>query len=116
MIYFASKYYPNLRLDSDKALRVWRAMYRQILDFHFGYSSNWLFVDFQDLLDGRALESIEDFLEVGIDREFVDTQLVHTAPTYESLDGEINEIYAMLTELASPSQSRSLGVAQRVAI
>ena len=100
MVSFARNYYPEMPFDFGQALRVWLAMYRQILEFHYDHSSNWLFVEFQDVLDGTAVWEIERFLDVNIDCSFADPQLVHAGSSGQAIPVEAEQLYGQLRELS----------------
>ncbi len=70
-----ARYLHNLDFDLDRALGVWEAMYRQILDHH-RLEGNWLFVRKDQLLADAGLDRLADFLQAPhIDRRFPERAL-----------------------------------------
>lgn len=64
-------YLRNLRLDFDRALRVWLTMYRHVLERH-RVEGDWLFVHYDRVVDGSALATIEALVEAPLDHAFPD--------------------------------------------
>jgi hypothetical protein len=67
-------YLQDLRLSRRRALRIWTSMYAHVLDRH-RHRGEWLFVHYDQFLDGSAIPRVEALLETEIDRGFVDRQL-----------------------------------------
>ncbi|MGH8161251.1 MAG: hypothetical protein ACRESR_03735 [Gammaproteobacteria bacterium] len=66
--------YPDIQLDPEEVFGIWTAMYTQILDRH-RHEGDWLFVHFNQLLDGSAFAALESFLDAPADRDFPDRDL-----------------------------------------
>lgn len=64
----------KLRLSRRRALRIWTLMYEHILKRHL-HRGQWLFVHYDQFLDGSAIPRVEALLEAKIDSGFVDPQL-----------------------------------------
>lgn len=71
--------YPDIRLTENEVYSIWLAMYGHILHHH-RHHGDWLFVHYDQVLDGSAHERIEDHLETRIDRKFADERLKRSAP------------------------------------
>lgn len=85
--------YPDIRLSEDEVYAIWLAMYSHILHRH-RQQGDWLFVHYDQMLDGSAQPRIEAHLDTRIDRHFADTRLqrtpsrpapIHTLDTYRTL-------------------------------
>lgn len=71
--------YADVALGADDAFGIWNDMYRHILDLH-RHRGNWLFVHFDQVLNGSRVAAIESLLDTRIDREFPDSRLKRSAP------------------------------------
>lgn len=70
--------YPDIRLNEDDVYAIWMAMYGHILHRH-RHRGDWLFVHYDQVLDGSAHERIEQHLGTRIDRKFADKRLKRSA-------------------------------------
>ena len=104
----AVPYTRNISMRPDQALLVWQAMYRQILDFHCDDLSQWLFVEYEQLLAGTALEAIARFLDARIDRSFIDRRLNRSKPAAVNIAGEAGDLYDRLCDNARVTQAAAL--------
>ena len=103
-------YCKNLSIGPEHALRVWQAMYRQILDFHCTDDSEWLFVEYEQLVAGTAIESMSKFLNAEIDGEFPDRRLNRSRPADIPLDDDVRNLYERLQEKANTTQAAALRI------
>ncbi len=71
--------YPDIRLTENEVYSIWLAMYGHILHHH-RHIGNWLFVHYNQMLDGSAYPRIEAHLGTHINRHFADRRLQHAAP------------------------------------
>ncbi len=96
----AAAYLAALRpfLTVELALEVWTRMHRWLLERQ-ARSGKWLFVHYDQLLDGSAFDAIEDLLQAPVDRTFADPRLNRTAPQGE-VPPAAAEVYAALCERA----------------
>lgn len=85
--------YPDIPLTEQDAYRVWSAMYGHVLEHH-RHEGDWLFLHYDQMLDGSAHPRIEAHLGTRIDRRFPDATLKRAATleapapvmtTYEAL-------------------------------
>lgn len=74
--------YPDIAIDEKEAFGVWTDMYTHILHTHC-HEGTWLFVHYDQVLDGSALPVVEEHLGVRVDRSFADARLKR-APLIES--------------------------------
>ncbi|MGH7917089.1 MAG: hypothetical protein ACREQE_06440, partial [Candidatus Binataceae bacterium] len=87
------------RIDLELALRVWRLMYTHVLETHRPAGGEWLFMHYDQLVDGTALAQIQRRLEVRGDREFADAMLRRSAPA-GPVPPVVVELYRRLCDLA----------------
>jgi hypothetical protein len=62
-------------VDERWAFKVWQAMYSYILEVYYPQGGDWLFVHYDQLLDGSAGAELERRLGIKIDREFASAEL-----------------------------------------
>ena len=67
----------TLGLTHATALDLWHATYRRILDRHANHD-DWLFLGYEQLLDGAGLARLSAAVHVPLDRGFVDRALNRT--------------------------------------
>ncbi len=64
----------DLRLSRRRALQIWTVMYEHVLSRH-QHRGEWLFLHYDQFLDGTAIPRVEAVLETRIDASFVDRRL-----------------------------------------
>ncbi|MEL6346980.1 MAG: hypothetical protein AAFV53_27955, partial [Myxococcota bacterium] len=95
-----ASYLSDVEMNTQKALQIWASMYRQILQRHRTEGPQpWLFVHYNQMLDGSGQKAMEQFLEAPIDASFADKTLRRSPPEM-ALPAEVVEIYQALCELA----------------
>lgn len=94
-----ASYLRGVDLDRERILAVWNAMYRHVLDHH-RQRGDWLFVHFEQVIDGRALGAIEGLLGARIDRGFPDPALRRSPAAGPALPAAVERTYGELCELA----------------
>jgi hypothetical protein len=95
-----AKYLHDLPMDTKRALRVWRQMYRHILEIHHPAGGDWMFVHYDQIRDGSARELISARLNAPIDTSFADPTLRRSRPA-GTVSKRVMAIYRRLCELAS---------------
>lgn len=88
----------SLKLTYADCLEIWRLMYSHVLDIHHR-QGEWLFLHYDQVLDGTALERLGAFLQVVPDWTFPDPLLQRTRPGSEAPD-PINRVYQKLCDHA----------------
>jgi hypothetical protein len=88
----------RLELSYDGALEIWAAAYLRVLRRH-RHHGDWLFVHYEQVLDGTALPRLEDAVGARLDGGFTDTALRRASPA-GSWPGALDEIYAELCDAA----------------
>lgn len=71
--------YPDLGLSAEEAFGVWADMYEHVLATH-RHAGRWLFVHYDQVLDGSALERIEAHIGARVDARFPDARLKRAPP------------------------------------
>lgn len=97
------EYLSDLKLTRRRALRVWTSMYRHVLEKHM-HQGQWLFVHYDQILDGSAIPRIEHLTESRVDTGFIDANLKRSQNS-ESVPRRTAEIYHRLCALAGASDS-----------
>lgn len=88
-------YRESLGLDRERVLRVWRCCYRYILERHVRDEERWMFVHYDQLLEGSRIEELARFTGAEVDESFIDRDL-RRADTEGSMGRETRELYATL--------------------
>ena len=91
-------YLQGVVMDTERALAVWQAMYREILDRH-RHDGEWLFVHYDAALEPGGLAPVERALGVRLDADFPDAALARSRPTAD-VPTPLHDTYAQLCELA----------------
>jgi hypothetical protein len=87
-------YLRDMSLTYPAALTLWTLMYRHVLDVH-SRSGSWLFVHYDQLLDGSAFARMERHLGTPVDRAFADPALKRSCGS-GPVDAEASRAYAEL--------------------
>jgi hypothetical protein len=88
--------YGDLTVGFETALEIWKAIYRRVLDRH-RHAGAWVFVHYEQLLDGTGLERLGSTLEVALDARIVDPTLNRSradAPPPPDAQGIYDELCA----------------------
>jgi hypothetical protein len=102
------EYERGLRLSAPQALASWVAMYRQVLDHHCHDESNWLFIAYEELLAGTALEPLARFLGVPLTADLVDPSLNRSRAAAAPVEPAARELYERLQASARTTQAAAL--------
>lgn len=89
--------YPDIPLTENDAYRVWLAMYGHVLERH-RHEGDWLFVHYDQVLDGSAHARIESHLGTRIDHRFPDARLKRS--TVQPAPPHVLSTYKTLCKLA----------------
>jgi hypothetical protein len=91
-------------LTYDGALEIWAAAYLRVLRRH-RHHGDWLFVHYEQVLDGSALPRLETAIGARLDRDFADTALRRASPS-GSWPAALDEIYTELCDAAEVTVHR----------
>lgn len=90
------------RIGFRRALRVWTLMYRHVLEHHCRHG-DWLFLDYNQLMDGTAAGRLARFTGATVDATFVDASL-RRAASDRRVPATARAIYRQLRALSSASE------------
>jgi len=91
-------YLQSLSMTFAGALEIWTLMYRHILEVH-RQKGQWLFLHYNQVLEPRGLDTLEQLVETKIDRSFPDRALQRTTSSREVPD-EVRRTYDALCSIA----------------
>jgi len=89
----------ELKLTYADCLEVWRLMYTHVLDSH-SQEGDWLFLHYDQVLDGSGLDRLAAFLDVTPDRSFPESALRRTQAQGE-LPDNVHIVYERLCTKSS---------------
>ena len=89
----------DIQMDVAGAFKVWESMYSHVLDIHYPQGGDWLFVHYDQLLEGTAFPVLETKLGIRLDREFADRRLKRSKAAVEAPSRALT-IYQRLCSLA----------------
>lgn len=89
----------NFSISSKQAFSVWELMYSHILKKHFPGGGDWLFVHYDQFIEGSAFEKLEAKLETEVNRNFADSRLSRSKPQHKVSD-RLLFLYGRLCDLA----------------
>lgn len=93
-----AKYLKGLRINYEDALAVWILMYRHILELHCT-QGEWLFIHYDQILNGDAGEKVSAFLEADFDYSFPEVKYKRTRDKTR-ITAEAKSVYDKLCEMA----------------
>lgn len=91
-------YLKNVSMNFQRALEIWTFIYRHILEIHI-YRGEWLFLHYNQLLNGDGLLRLESFTGVPVDHSFPDPALDRSSSDL-SVPRKVEQIYQQLCDLA----------------
>jgi hypothetical protein len=68
----------GVAIDYARALRIWQSSYGYALGVHRPAGGDWLWVHYDQLMDGSGCDTIEKLLGVRVKRDFADNRLRRT--------------------------------------
>jgi hypothetical protein len=87
------------RMDEERALSVWVAMYIHVLEKH-RLEGDWLFIHYDQLFGLEHVARLEAFLGTRVDRDFADRSLARSRAPETTNNRKADDIYARLCDLA----------------
>lgn len=90
----------DFRITAKQAFEVWECMYSHILRKQYRQGGSWLFLHYEQFLEGSAYSRLEGALGVNVTADFVDPRLNRSEP-FKEIPPRISEIYKELCSLAS---------------
>jgi len=86
------------RLGPGEIEELWRFMYARVLD-QYRREGDWLFLHYDQIVEGPGLDALERFLGAAVDRGFPDRALSRARPD-RPLEPETDALYARLCDAA----------------
>lgn len=93
------EYRRGIIMNAQRAFAVWELIYQHILEIHYVQGGEWVFVHYDQMLDGSCYERLELILGVHPDATFVDRKL-NRSRSGAQLPQKVAELYQRLCELA----------------
>ena len=93
-----AKYLSGFPMDFQRAIEVWTLMYRHILTVH-RHIGDWLFLHYDQLVNGAVIHTLEELLGVNVTRTFADVQLKRS-PCEGNVSPMALDVYRELCTLA----------------
>jgi len=93
------RYLRDLSLSVEAACRYWEAAYRSVLHQRSAIGGEWLFMHYDEILEGRAVRILEDRLDASADRDMLRADLKRSAMLGE-VTQSAQRLYQELVELA----------------
>jgi hypothetical protein len=95
-----AEYLQDFQISWRGALKVWELMYRHIIEIHLPAGGEWIFVHYDQILDGTALPRLSSSLGVKIEQNFADPKLKRTKEDAKASAGQIR-LYQELCQRAA---------------
>lgn len=92
----------KLRFTEEDAIKYWLQMYKHILVHHHKKSiNNWLFIHYEQLLDGFAFTKLRNHTKVAsLKEDFIEKRYYRSKPEKNINNQAILELYTKLCQLA----------------
>lgn len=90
--------YHRLPMNAAVAFEIYTLMYRHVLEVH-RHTGDWLFLHFNQVLQGDGLDRLAGHLEAEVDRGFPEAALRRSQPG-EPVPPETQQVYEELCKLA----------------
>jgi hypothetical protein len=87
-------------VDHAHALNIWYSSYTYALDVHLPAGGDWIFVHYDQLMDGSGYDAIEKLLGVKVDRSFADRGLRRTVAS-AAVPPPVDKLYRRLCDRAA---------------
>jgi hypothetical protein len=98
------RYLRDLRMTPERASQYWEAIYRSALHQQLLVGGDWLFVYYDELLTGRAIPHLEDYLGAHADENMLRPDLKRSTMDAR-VEGSAEVLFSTLIELAEKKYS-----------
>lgn len=88
----------DFAISVNQAFELWTLCYERVLQRHAS-NGDWFFVDYDHILDGRALEALESFTGHAIDRSFPDHAYNRSSASL-TVPPQTSQVYELLKKRA----------------
>lgn len=92
-------YLADFHIRSGGAFRVWHSMYSRIVEYRRQAPERFFFVHYDQILDGRSLPSLSDFLNADLNGGFAEKKFNHN-PSARRLPRQVGTLYRHLCKLS----------------
>lgn len=89
-------------VDDRYCFRLWEMHYRCLLEHYRQIGGRWLFVSYEQMINGEAIPRMEGYLNVQLDRALVKQEL-NRSQAYGILTGRVAQLFDQLMELEKAS-------------
>jgi hypothetical protein len=89
----------DFAISVNQAFELWMLSYQHVLQRQAN-EGEWFFVEYDDLLNGRALDALERFAEHPIDRSFLEPTHNRSSASFKT-PADVSRTYALLKERAA---------------
>jgi hypothetical protein len=89
----------DFSISVNQAFEIWTLCYERVMQRH-SMSGEWFFVDYDHILDWRALDALESFAGHAVDRSFPDHAFNRSSASF-SVPAETSHTYALLKKRAN---------------
>jgi hypothetical protein len=89
----------DFAISVNQAFELWTLCYERVLQRHSG-NGEWFFLEYDDILDGRALSALESFAAHAVDRSFPEHAYNRSSASF-SVPPQASRTYALLRERAA---------------
>jgi Sulfotransferase family len=93
------RYLWDLSLSAEGAFRYWEAAYRSVLHYRTVLGGEWLFLHYDEILDGRPISLLEEKLGATVDRDMLRIDLKHSSGQGDAIDSA-SDLYQELLDLS----------------
>jgi Sulfotransferase family len=92
------RYLRDLKISPEKAYEYWQAIYESVLRQRDTISGEWLFVHYDELLNGRSIPLLEERLQARADRTMMQSELARSTmdgPSVASADAVFQKLLVL---------------------
>jgi hypothetical protein len=100
------RYLRDLSLTTQGAYRYWEAAYRNVLHLRGEIGGEWLFLHYDEILDGRSIPILQDQLGASVDVDMIRPELRRSVMAGK-MERSAGTLYQELSELSMAKYSRS---------
>lgn len=98
-----ASYLSSVEMTRDRALSIWTRMYEWVLKVH-RRRGDWLFLQYDQVLEGDGIQRLEDLLGVQPDRSFPEVGL-RRSPATDPVPEPVRRVYDQLCALSRESSA-----------
>jgi hypothetical protein len=95
----------GLILDDQYCLAVWEAHYRCLLEHYRTLGGQWLFISYEQLMDGLGVPRLEKFLKIRLDKTLIQPELDRTRG-YGTQPDKVAQLFEELKALSGSTSDK----------